>query len=616
MISPQSRELFQQANALVRSGRAKEAEDALRKLVRKNPKWDQALYLMGLYEIQRGDRVKAEQWYRKALSCNPNLPDALADLGQLYFLRSEYGEAEKLYRRTLALAPNTPLIQSFLAVSLANLDRVEEAETLARAALAKIPHDPTASYSLGQVLRAGKKWAEAIDVFKATLALDPNHLQALTSLLKIAEQINVLPDCRSHLERAMALDPEDGDLALMSVFLLQREKKTDEAIAKLDHFISSFSNQLRNALSRREGLTQAKTKDKEALRQASSDCHFLPIMLSRFYYERGRLHDVQRRTDAAYQDFLSGNSAVQMAFPDWREGRDGFLRTVENLDQAFRVTAFDFWTAPSATPETSQRPRILFEVGFPRSGTTLLEAILDVHPDCAAMDETNSFNAALLHMNTLGKRYPEDLDRLTADDIQALRDLYFTDAAKNVDTTGKAWLIDKNPLNIIHAGFIRRVFPEAKILVMLRHPFDCGLSCFMQNFQPNDGMCNFFTLDDTFRLYDKVFTLWELYASLLPPQVALTLRYEDLVADRETVVAKMLSWMGLSWSSDVLDHSAKGQLKTLTPSYRQINQPVHAKAVDRWRRYEAYIRPFAAQLAPHLKAFGYESALNKTDGAV
>ena len=188
-----------------------------------------------------------------------------------------------------------------------------------------------------------------------------------------------------------------------------------------------------------------------------------------------------------------------------------------------------------------------------------------------------------------------------------LRQIYFAELNQHLDMNDDAVvLIDKLPLNIIAAGLIHRIFPEARFVFAQRHPCDCVLSCFMQNFALNDAMANFLDLEDAARLYDKVMTLWLQYQSALPLQVH-TVCYEILIEDFEETLTPLLDFLGVDWDEGLRDYTEtayrRGKIKT--PSYNQVTQPLYTHARGRWQRYRQHLQPVLPLLLPWAERFGY-----------
>ena len=140
----------------------------------------------------------------------------------------------------------------------------------------------------------------------------------------------------------------------------------------------------------------------------------------------------------------------------------------------------------------------------------------------------------------------------------------------------------------------------------MRNPCDSCLSCFMQNFTVNSSMANFFTLEDTARLYAKVMSLWGKCADFLKLDFHV-IRYEDLVGDFESETRKMLNFLGVEWHEAVREFAAHARArgKILTPSYHQVTQEIYQHATYRWQRYRDEFEGFRELLEPFVTDFGY-----------
>lgn len=204
---------------------------------------------------------------------------------------------------------------------------------------------------------------------------------------------------------------------------------------------------------------------------------------------------------------------------------------------------------------------------------------------------------------------PEGLASLKANELTLLRKHYWKLVADMCGDLpqGKRFL-DKLPLNIIELGFIYRLFPGAKIIVVLRDPRDCCLSCYMRQFVLNEAMINFTSVDATGKFYAETMGLWLHYRDNLPLK-CFQLRYEDMVSDLEQVARSLMSFLQIEWNADVLRYFEKaGERNVRTPSYSAIASPVYNRAVGRWKNYEKHIKPMLNHLAPYISEFGYGSA--------
>ncbi len=154
--------------------------------------------------------------------------------------------------------------------------------------------------------------------------------------------------------------------------------------------------------------------------------------------------------------------------------------------------------------------------------------------------------------------------------------------------------------------YIYRIFPDAKIILALRHPCDSVFSCHVTNFKLNDGMANFIRLETTAALYDLSFSHFERARNLLGMPVH-QIRYEDVVEDQERELKALLDFLGMDWSDDVLDHETtalnRGRIKTA--SYAQVAQPIYNRSAGRWQNYRKYLQPVLPILEPWVAKFGY-----------
>jgi hypothetical protein len=191
--------------------------------------------------------------------------------------------------------------------------------------------------------------------------------------------------------------------------------------------------------------------------------------------------------------------------------------------------------------------------------------------------------------------------------IQAARDGYFEAAASRTALKPGNLLIDKNPLLSNAVPFIRRIFPEARIILALRHPCDALLSCYATNFRLNDGMASFTRLETAAELYDITFSYFERVQQLLPMPTHVV-RYESVVADRDRELRALFDFLGLDWHDAVLDHetTAKGRGRIKTASYAQVVEPIYQRSAGLWQNFRKHLEPVIPILRPWIDKFGYE----------
>ena len=185
---------------------------------------------------------------------------------------------------------------------------------------------------------------------------------------------------------------------------------------------------------------------------------------------------------------------------------------------------------------------------------------------------------------------------------------YFEELKKHIEVGKKKTLVDKLPLNILSLPQINHVFPDARYIIALRHPLDCVLSCWMQNFNLNPAMANMIELERIVDFYDVAMSILKLSEERYSIDTHI-IRYEDLVSDFEENVSNLLTFLDLKWEEELRNYqkTALAREKINTPSFSQVIKPLYQTASYRWKNYEKYIEPYKSRLAPWIKEYGYSS---------
>jgi hypothetical protein len=255
-------------------------------------------------------------------------------------------------------------------------------------------------------------------------------------------------------------------------------------------------------------------------------------------------------------------------------------------------------------PDTAQSP--IFIVGFPRSGTTLLEQMLDAHPALQSMDERPFFNVLGDRLSEAGLRVPRELARMQQSDCDQLREGYWELVRAKIARKPGTQLVDKNPLNMLWLPLIHRLFPNARYILALRDPRDVLLSNYFQNFRSVvlGAVCA--DVESLARGYVTAMTYWLHHVELFKPQVFVS-RYETLVAEPRLQAERLAAFLGLVDAQPLLNSQARAQEKgyIATPSYTEVIQPITPRRVNRWQRYREALQPALPVLEPMLRHWGY-----------
>jgi hypothetical protein len=314
--------------------------------------------------------------------------------------------------------------------------------------------------------------------------------------------------------------------------------------------------------------------------------------------------DRQGLHDAAWSALLAAHAAqLEIARHIVPELLAADSRPLQMTDGVVDRKAYAAWTTLSA-PDAGDSP--VFVVGFPRSGTTLLEQMLDAHPGFQSMDERTFIHELIERMEQAGQHYPADLAHLTQIEADQLRDVYWRLVRDVLPDRGRRRLVDKNPLNMLCLPMIMRLFPHARILLCLRHPCDVLLSCSMQPFRSPAFMVLCSSLPRLARGYAHAFEQWYRDVAVFAPHV-LEWRYELVVSQFDDQVARLAQFLEVADAAPMTRFAEHARHKRFisTPSYAQVTEGVHRDAIDRWRNYHEQFAPVLPLLRPWIERLGY-----------
>lgn len=286
-----------------------------------------------------------------------------------------------------------------------------------------------------------------------------------------------------------------------------------------------------------------------------------------------------------------------------RQPREQAKRYSDMVDRNRRIFTDDWlrqWTSP-APMQSSERASPVFLLGFPRSGTTLLDTMLMGHPDVQVMEE----KPALVQVEH-GIGDIETFASMNGDEVRAARSHYWHEVSKVLDLLPHTTVIDKSPLYLNKVPIIHRLFPDARFILALRHPLDVVLSCYVTNFRPNPAMANFLDLRQAADLYNRSMSAFFEARELLNLPVH-TVRYEAMVADRDRELKPLFDWLGLDWRVDALDHQTTAAKRgaITTASYAQVHEPLYTRSAGRWTNFRKHLEPVIPILRPWVERLGY-----------
>ena len=310
------------------------------------------------------------------------------------------------------------------------------------------------------------------------------------------------------------------------------------------------------------------------------------------------------------EQWLAAKEVLRPLGKRFADQSESVFHETERLLETVAPEHFERWARRlSDLPSDGRRTAVL--TGHPRSGTTLLEQILDSHDDLISSDESTVFGddvaTPIRRRAEPEQTFADLLDALSLGDVRELGERYFAFTEEFIgEPVGDRLLLDKNPALTMQLPAMGAVIPDLKILFALRDPRDVVMSCFMQSFHMNSISLNYLDLGAACRQYAVIMGAW-LKIREMTTNPWTKIRYEDLVDDAERESRRVLEFLDLPWDEAVLEfHTRARQRYVSSPTYEAVTKKIHRGAVGRWRNYEKYLEPHLNGLEPFLETFGYE----------
>jgi len=508
-------------------------------------------------------------------------PDVRIDKAQALWDQRRFDEAIWYYERALARNPHNPVLLVDVARAYALRFRYADAEKLVVLAQLLYPDDAHLQQMLGRSYVQIQQFDRAISCYRRALELaptSPERPQTLLELAKMHERLHDLNAARQCIEEALSQAPGF--------------EKARYALANIER----RAGDLEGAESRWRQLIDAKRAP--------------PGVIADSWYQLASLWDAAGQYDEAFDALIRAKEIFSRAAGPYLEDAATIAGIGRKTFSTITTEHCERWNAAREELNPLGGGLALL-TSHPRSGTTLLEQVLDSHPGAISADELQIM-AELVYV-PLGRKATKDepvtqaLDRTSRDDLCEVRQVYWSGMEGALrEPIGGRLLLDKNPELTMLLPLVARVFPEMKILFALRDPRDVVVSCFMQRLPLNAVSVHYLSLEDTAKKYATTMRAWlKIRDMLRNPWIEV--RYEDTVADVEAQARKALSFLGLPWDDVVLEYHRRAQKKHVhSPTYEAVTKPVYTSSINRWRNYAAQLDQCKQILQPFVEAFGYE----------
>ena len=500
----------------------------------------------------------------------------LVETGRARRRLGDFRGASQAFERALALAPDLPALWLDLARLRFETGAYADAETLcdrAQAALQTLSAaDRAAILTLkGRALQAMSRVDAAQGLWRQALDLAPDQFEACFALAAAALENGQWTEALRRVNPLCAPHGDQPDVCWLTARALLGLGEVDKAAA------------LFSGLAATPGLSPPQKADALLwLAQALEG---------------------QKSHPAAFEAVREGKTILRRHYRQQALAGEGELQRLQRLDAAFSAARAEDWRG-AGEPAGDEPPPPIFILGFPRSGTTLLEQILAGSDALVCLEEAPTLAEAAAEF-LKNEKGLHRLAHLTPQEAKAWRDRYWRTAqACGVTLSGRR-LVDKAPAASALLPLIAKLFPNAPILRAVRDPRAVILSCYFQNFQMNALTYGFTDLEETARIYAATQALFGRYAEVMTLNLT-EVRHENLVADLAGETARICDFLGVGFEPKMLDFSSTASARIVrTPSAGQVRQGLDFKGGDRAASYVLELQSVLPILQPWITHFRY-----------
>jgi tetratricopeptide (TPR) repeat protein len=497
-----------------------------------------------------------------------NNDDVLYEWGVLHAQQGHYSQAITYLNKVIALNPKHANACMVLGRVFDRQGFLGKAESLLRRAHDLRPGDETICKDLAALYARTGRREMAKEYIKRAYNLNPLYVDGIIYWASLLEHDGEFDQAFKMLNTAREIEPDNPSIACQEGNLFRRKK---EFTAAMERFESIDPKQLN------------------------------PFARATYYRQRGLTLERLEKFDEAFDSFTlmaETNTAPPLShhYPNEAYGK------LFNEVKAFWSQEEAQSLPRIALPDKPSQP--LFIVGFPRSGTTLLEQILSNHSEVISGSETHAIESAMDMFSNLDNfaNIHRALSKKPKETLQEFQNNFYTEISKqSVLEPGYRFFTEKTPLNETYLGLIHHALEEAPIIHMIRHPLNVVMSAFFN--EVRHGRHCAATLESTATHYSRVMDLVFLYREKLEMNY-LPVRYEDIVADHEGKAREIIDFIGLEWE-DACAQFEQNKRVVRTPSYEQVSEKIYTRSVERYKPFLKHLEPVIPILEPYIERLGY-----------
>lgn len=614
--------------SLMRQRKPRDAEEPLRTAISMFPEFTRAHEELGAALMVQGRYEEAVETLRRAVDLEPDSASALLKLGRALGALGKGEEADEVFEKSFRLTPHrTEMARALEQQRLGNLDK---AERIYREIIKQDPHQVDALRFLAQIAVSAGQWGDAEALLKRVVDEAPDHTSAWNDLVDAYREQDKYEEAIEVCRRALRLDPNGAHFHCQLGNIYTSSGRYEEAIAAFERAIEVNENHFGSMAGLGHALKTVGRQDEAiasyrcciAAAPGYGEAYWSLANLKTFRFEESEIREMKQlienedMPDEPRVNFLfalgkacEDRGDYEKAFDYYHEGNairrmnedyDPVQTEVTN-DSLIEVFSKELLERNSGSGDPTPAP--IFILGLPRSGSTLIEQILASHSQVEGTYEMPEVSRVIRHLNSFqvdGQRYPEVIPRLNANNFRELGALYLERTSTHRQSA--PFFTDKMPNNFPSVGFIHLILPNAKIINTRRHPLDSCMGNYKQLYAKGQSWS--YDLMDIGEYYLEYLRMMDHWRSVLPGRV-LDIEYEDMVADQETQIRRLIDYCELPWEDACLRfHETKRAVRTA--SSEQVRQPIYTKSVHAWRRFESRLAPLIEVLEPVLASLPEE----------